>query len=67
MSVMLLDILFYLGMGTLVLLGVGTVLSIAHVALPAWSATWLAGGWLVVLFGWVIWMILPWVVHLFRP
>jgi hypothetical protein len=64
---MLIDILFYLGMSALALLGAGTVLSIAHVALPAWFVTLLSAGWLSIVLGWLAWMILPWLASLLGP
>ena len=64
---MLIDILFYLGMGALVFIGVGTVLAIAHVDLPTWVRSGISGGWVFMLVVWLAWMILPGLIHILSP
>lgn len=62
----MIDILFYLGMAALAFLGVGTLLSLAHVALPAWFTLALSWGWLLIVLGVPLWLIAPWLTNVLR-
>lgn len=62
---MLLDLILYVGMAALAGLWAGTLLSMAHVDVPAWITLTLSWGWLLIVLAVPAALLLPWVSHVF--